>query len=200
MILKNKSSFDALPKRTPVPLDEPLHWVRFFNFKYMEIWKDIPGYEGYYQVSDLGRVKRLERITNWRFGKKQLIQQKILTSRKQNSGYYCVNLTDRFKKNKNVLTHRLVMLAFVGQSSLTVNHKNEDKFDNRLINLEYMSHKDNVTYSRGKKLIDIKTNKIYLSQREAARDLYAELGYKQWDCLHTAIRRGIVNRLQRITE
>ena len=195
MKLKNKSSFYALPKRTSVPLGEPLHSLRFFNLKDMENWKDIPGFEGSYQVSDLGRVRSLDR--NIHHGKSfQFKPGIILSPRKQNSGYYCVNLSTGTQQRKNYTVHRLVMKTFIGESQLTVNHINEDKSDNRLCNLEYMTHAENVTYSRGVKLLDKITNKIYLSRRDAARDLYSELGYKQWDCLHTALRREAPQRIK----
>jgi hypothetical protein len=84
-----------------------------------EIWKDVPSYEGLYQVSNLGRVKSLK------FGK-----EKILKSGTNTKGYFYVILCN--KNTQPFSIHRLVMRAFVGESDLQVNHKNGIKTDNRL--------------------------------------------------------------------
>ena len=103
MKLKNKSSFYALPKRTSVPLGEPLRGLRFFNLKDMETWKDIPGFEGVYQVSDLGRVKSLERKLTAGPGVR-ILPESILKPMVDRYGYLCVNLyKDRkYKTKKNL--------------------------------------------------------------------------------------------------
>ena len=102
---------------------------------YKEIWKDIPEYEGVYQVSNLGRVRSLK------WGK-----QRILKGGKNPKGYSLASLC----KDGNVITnkiHRLVMLAFVGESDLQVNHKNGAKSDNRLENLEYCTSSENTQHA-----------------------------------------------------
>lgn len=198
MILKNKSSFDALPKRTPVPLDEPLHWVRFFNFNNMEIWKDIPGYEESYQVSNYGRVKSLQRtVPSGSYFR--TVPEAILKPMVDRYGYLCVNLY-KDKKYKTRKIHRLVMLAFIGHSKLTVNHKNKITTDNNLSNLEYLTAKDNVTYSQGIKILDTLTNTIYLSRAEIANNLYKEFGYNTMAGLRSAIRRNSIKRFVTIKE
>ena len=102
---------------------------------YKEIWKDIPNYEGMYQVSNLGRVKSLKR------GK-----QHFLKCWEHCSGYIHVGLSINFKR-KTFKVHRLVMLAFVGESDLQVNHKNGIKADNRLENLEYCTRSENIIHA-----------------------------------------------------
>ena len=99
----------------------------------METWKDVKGYEGLYQVSDLGRIKT----------KRGTIRK--LTQNK--NGYLYVNLC-KDGKIKNFPVHRLVALAFIEphEVGLTVNHKNEDKTDNRVENLEWLTRKDNLNY------------------------------------------------------
>ncbi len=108
-----------------------------------EIWKDIPNYEGCYQASNLGRIRSLR--------KKGDFENSIMSPVKNYKGY--LHLT--FSKNGNLKTrgvHRWVISAFYGESNLTVNHINEIKDDNRLENLEYLSSRENVIYSQGKKI------------------------------------------------
>ena len=99
----------------------------------MEHWKDIEGYEELYQVSDLGRIKT----------KKGLIRKPTLNK----NGYLYVNLR-KDGKTHNIPVHRLVAIAFIeGQApELTVNHKNEDKTDNRAENLEWLTRRENLNY------------------------------------------------------
>ena len=99
-----------------------------------EIWKDIKGYEGLYQVSNLGRVKRV--TTN-----------RILKSSKHVSGYLMVNLC------KNSVTshqriHRLVAQAFIPnpENKPDVNHIDEDKTNNMVSNLEWSTKKENCNH------------------------------------------------------
>lgn len=104
----------------------------------MEIWKDIPGYEGIYQASKLGQIKSLKRP----FVKKD----RILKPRYCQKGYVqAILLKNKIEKSYKV--HRLVMLAFVGPSKLGVNHKNGIKNDNRLENLEYSTAKQNTNHA-----------------------------------------------------
>ena len=109
-----------------------------------EIFKDIKGYEGIYQISNLGRVKSLERKkwNRWSFYQKK---EKILKGRNQ-KGWLKVRL---YKDGigRNYLIHRLVLFAFVGESDLDINHKNFNRSDNRLNNLEYCTKKENVYHS-----------------------------------------------------
>lgn len=100
-----------------------------------EVWKDVKNYEGYYQVSNLGRVRSL------RFNKVKLLKQSV-----NHSGYSYVNLP----KNKKPLTftiHRLVAVAFLNHTpcgyKLVVNHVNFNKLDNRVENLELVSNREN---------------------------------------------------------
>lgn len=194
MILNNNSSYYALPKKAPASLDEPLRGLRFFNLINMqkEIWKDIPGFEGVYQVSDLGRVKSLERKIPAGPGFR-ILSEALLKPMIDRYGYNCVNLY-KDKKYKTKKIHRLVMSSFLGDSHLTVNHINKDKKDNRLINLEYMTSKDNTTYSIGIKILDTLTNIVYNSRAEAARNLYKEFGYNKMAGLRSAIRRNAIKR------
>ena len=102
----------------------------------MEIWKDIPGYEGKYQVSSYGRVKSLNYM---RTGKAN-----ILKPGHGKSGYFSVTLSNN-GSYKQKLVHRLVWEAFNGPipEGYEVNHRDENPGNNRLDNLNLLTHTDN---------------------------------------------------------
>lgn len=110
---------------------------------YQEIWKDIEGYEGLYQVSNFGRVKSLY------FGK-----EKILKQSKHKDEYLQVSLSRNGKK-KTFTIHKLVALAFIPNPDnlLEVNHKDENKQNNHIENLEFCNHTYNINYGTCKKRI-----------------------------------------------
>lgn len=109
----------------------------------MEIWKDIVGFEGLYQVSNSGRVRSLERVT---YGKRRpaMIRKPSIN---RVTGYCYINLC-KDRVSRNYLLHRIVATAFVPNPHgyETVNHKNENKQDNRAENLEWMTLADNLRY------------------------------------------------------
>lgn len=113
-----------------------------------EIWKDITGYEGIYQVSNLGRVKSLERVVVIGYGAKRLFKEKILKNNVNNkNGYVYVGL-HKDGKTKQSRVHRLVALEFLkNEDNLPhINHKNEIKTDNSVDNLEWCTSKYNNNY------------------------------------------------------
>ena len=104
----------------------------------MEIWKDVKGYEGFYQVSSLGRVKSLVRI-----GRKK---EKILIGGKTPNGYLIASLCKNGKTTYKA-KHQLVAIAFLNhvpnKTKLSVNHINFIRTDNRLENLEVVTIREN---------------------------------------------------------
>jgi hypothetical protein len=118
----------------------------------MEIWKDITGYESLYQVSNLGNVKSLPRKM-WNGAGYFISKEKILKPNLTTSGYYSVQfMKDNIKKPFTI--HRLVATAFLNKiSGFEVNHKDRNKINNNLDNLEFISHSDNIkhTYITGRK-------------------------------------------------
>lgn len=140
-----------------------------------EIWKDIPDYEGLYQVSNLGNIKNIKRDTI-----------KKLTSNRD--GYYVTKLSNKNKK-KVFLVHRLVAETFLNKQDykrlasekninieeLTVNHKDENKQNNKVNNLEWCTNKYNILYSldtiKNKKILIKKELTKYLAQNGIDEDI-----------------------------
>lgn len=124
-----------------------------------EIWKDIEGYEGIYQVSNLGRVKSLSKYVNYRDGRKRFYPEKILAlgiggknHKIEGYGYYHVGLTNKEGKYTSKNVHRLVAKAFVKnpdpENFKEVNHIDKNKLNNRADNLEWCDRKTNNHYSK----------------------------------------------------
>lgn len=106
-----------------------------------EVWKDIQGYEGLYQVSNFGRVRSIDRyVPHGRLGKK-FCKGCLMTPHQTNSGYLAVNLCKE-NKYRSFDIHRLVAAAFVPvetSDAVQVNHKDENKHNNCADNLEWCS-------------------------------------------------------------
>ena len=112
-----------------------------------EIWKDIKGYEGLYQVSNLGRVKSLKRIVFTKYGKRLTIYEKILKAKVHKFGYLEVNLNSNGIA-KTLKVHRIVAEAFLPNLNNypEINHKDENKQNNHIINLEWCTSSYNANY------------------------------------------------------
>lgn len=116
-----------------------------------EIWKDIIGYEGLYQVSNLGRIKSLKRKTISRNGNTKYLKsekERILKTVNDNNGYVIVYLCNN-GKNKMIRVHRLVAKTFIPNPEMkpVVNHINGIKNDNRLENLEWTTYQENIIHA-----------------------------------------------------
>lgn len=116
----------------------------------MEVWKDIKGYEGIYKVSNLGRVKSSDRMIHYGvhgdpsakcFRKGRILREGI------QSGYKAISLSKEGKV-KRCLIHRLVAESFVPNPNNypEVNHRDEDKLNNRADNLEWCTKSYNINF------------------------------------------------------
>lgn len=147
------------------------------HIRTLEEWKDIKGYEGLYQVSDLGRVRSLDRLS----ADGRRLKGQFLKPYKNKGGYVCVTLCKN-GQIKGFQIHRLVAEAFIPNPDNfpQVNHRNERRDDNKAFNLEwcdakynsnYGNHKQNVAAAISKKVRCIETGVIYDSITIAAESV-----------------------------
>lgn len=111
-----------------------------------EIWKDIKGYEGIYKVSNFGRIKSLYIVSN--LYKKKFYKERILKPKKGKDNCLRIELWKN-KKHKTILVHRLVATTFLENlidTNMTVNHKDGNRLNNKVDNLEWLSRGDNIRY------------------------------------------------------
>jgi hypothetical protein len=139
-----------------------------------EIWKDIEGYEGLYQVSNIGRVKSFPRHGTVANGK-------IMKQHYDSKGYARVCLSKNGQK-QNCKTHRLVAKAFIPNPHhyKQVNHRDENKYNNNVCNLEWCDNRYNATYNErmkkiakkiSRKIRCVETNETFPSISEASRKM-----------------------------
>lgn len=123
----------------------------------IEIWGDIPGYEGYYQVSDKGNIKSLKRKVIKKNGIEVKINERILKSYDNSNGYLFVSLSKE-GKTSNKYIHKLVAIVFLGHIPNgmvdVVDHIDGDKNNNNLTNLQVITTEGNIL--KGKKIKEAK--------------------------------------------
>lgn len=125
-----------------------------------EVWKDCKGYEGFYQVSNLGRV--------W-----SVRSQSYLTGCPDKDGYLRVNLTAKNGKTKTEKIHRLTAIAFIPNPTglPVVNHKDQNKQNNNINNLEWCDIRYNNIYSVGKAVRCVELDRIFDCSQTAMKEL-----------------------------
>lgn len=103
----------------------------------MEIWKEIKGYEGHYQISNFGRIKSIKQT-----------EDKILNNLKNGRGYLKIDLCKKGTR-KFLFLHRLVAIHFISnpKNKPCINHKNGIKSDNKVQNLEWVTYSENMFHS-----------------------------------------------------
>ena len=111
----------------------------------MEVWKPVPGYEGFYSVSDLERVRSDKRTIVDKNGHSRRIPGAIITPEKKSSGYLIVRLWKNHDQTKRYV-HRIVLETFVGEApaGMQACHWNDDKEDNRPENLRWGTPNENM--------------------------------------------------------
>ena len=127
-----------------------------------EVWKDIKGYEGHYQISSNGRVKSLARM---RLGKNDCLislKEKILKQKTTKSGYKSVHLRC-MEKQSHPTVHRLVAEAFIEnpENKLTVNHIDANKENNCVTNLEWSTHSEQMIHAVNNNLLEVRGSPKY---------------------------------------
>lgn len=159
-----------------------------------EEWKDIKGYEGLYQVSNLGRVKRIKRKNN--AYNNYYDCNFILKQNKTKKGYLRVQLHKEGTKEKTFFAHRLVAETFLDNPDNLpqVNHKDENKLNNRVDNLEFCTNKYNANYghkndSKKKKIIQKDLSGNAIKVWDSIAQIEKELGIKSSNI--SAICRGL---------
>lgn len=137
-----------------------------------EIWKPIEGYEGLYEVSNLGRVRSLDRYVK-RVTKRGVVNQfhagRVLSPKKTKVGYLEVQLFNNQSKGKMWRVHRLVAETFMpcDDSTLEVNHIDENKLNNEVDNLEWCNRKYNTNYgTRNQKIGIANTYRSKISSKD----------------------------------
>ena len=119
-----------------------------------EIFKDITGYEDLYQVSNIGRVKGLERKVKHSINGYKIVPERILKSVVTGNRGYLFIVLSKLGKQKTFILHRLVALAFIPNplNKRTINHKNGIKTHNSINNLEWNTYSENNQHAIDTKL------------------------------------------------
>lgn len=113
-----------------------------------ELWKPIPGFDGMYEVSNMGRVKSCKRTRKSKAGSISHVQERILKPKSGKNGYFEIALSKNGKLHF-FRCHRLVADAFIPNPNHfpVINHKDEDVTNNKVSNLEWCSVSYNTSYS-----------------------------------------------------
>lgn len=158
-----------------------------------EIWKPVPGFEGYYEVSNLGRVKSLPRKIFYCKGKEKVwkVRDEVILGVRE--GKYKMVALRGNGKARTIGVHRLVAEVFIpippelqeqatkkgkaGQTLLFINHKDENRSNNRVDNLEWCTPQYNTNYGNARQ----KFQQTLENKRQAQRDIIASRCYADED-------------------
>lgn len=147
-----------------------------------EVWRPVVGYEDYYEVSNLGRLRTVGHIIEYSDGRRRHVRggRMISYGKPRPNGYY-IKCLQRGNTKKYVTIHRLVATAFIPNPMglEQINHINGNKIDNRVENLEWITREDNMlhaVYTLGKvtgvpakKIICVETGEIFDSRNSAMK-------------------------------
>jgi len=156
----------------------------------IEEFRDIQGYEGLYQISNLGRIKSLK-----------FKKEKILKCIEEKDKYLIINLYN--KKQKMHKVHRLVLLSFKPEEyfeGAVCNHKNSIRCDNRLDNLEWCTPKENIHHGIKNGFINVvgennKSSKLKEHQIQVIRNLYKVLKNQTVIARLFNVRKNTISRI-----
>ena len=136
----------------------------------MEVWKKVEGFKGY-EISNLGRVKSLQRYVDNHSGFKKLLKEKYLKNHISKTGYCIVDLKEN-NKRKTFKVHRLIAIHFIEkiEGKEFVNHIDGNKLNNEISNLEWCCIAENNKHARETGLVDqngYKSNKASFTKEQA---------------------------------
>lgn len=156
----------------------------------VEVWKDIRNYENLYQTSNLGRARSLDRWVKGPNGSVRLCKGKILKPKTTKDGYLRVGLRKNGKK-KMFLVHRLVVEAFLPNPNNLpcVNHKDENKQNNSVNNLEWCSYSYNINFGTRNERMAKKNTNGKLSKTVLQYDLEGNF-IREWQSTKECGRNG----------
>jgi len=173
-----------------------------------EIWKDINGYEGYYQISNKGNVRSLNRYIKYDDGRVRFHKGKNMKPHPSSSGYLCIKLS----KNGlfyHTFLHRLIAEAFIENPNNLpiINHKDENPSNNSIENLEWCTYEYNNSYNNlrerrdatfKKRLIDGQYKKLTANSKKIMQFDFTYTPLKIWDTMgdiqrETGIKSGHIS-------
>lgn len=163
-----------------------------------EVWKPVKGYEGIYEVSNIGRVKSCERIVTRSNGRKINFPEKIMKPSINHKGYEVIDLRKNGKRECGFV-HRLVGKAFIKNpdNKKQINHKNGVKRDNNVDNLEWVTNKENVIHAY-KNNLNNNRNAIESRKRKVDQLTLENEFIKSYNSIEEAIKVTKINNISAV--